>query len=46
MLEGTWAHHVYVVALEAEGEGVDVRVRMFAPGSGVVADPATGSVPA
>jgi trans-2,3-dihydro-3-hydroxyanthranilate isomerase len=46
MLAGTWAHHVYVVSLEAEGEGVDVRVRMFAPGSGVPEDPATGSAAA
>jgi trans-2,3-dihydro-3-hydroxyanthranilate isomerase len=46
MLEGTWAHHVYVVAPEAEGAGVDVRVRMFAPGSGVPEDPATGSAAA
>ncbi|HET9947802.1 MAG TPA: PhzF family phenazine biosynthesis protein [Longimicrobiales bacterium] len=46
LLADSWAHHVYVVALEAEGEGVDVRVRMFAPGSGVPEDPATGSAAA
>lgn len=46
MLAGTWAHHVYVVCLDGEGEGVDVRVRMFAPGSGVDEDPATGSAAA
>lgn len=46
MLEGAWAHHVYVLALEAEGAGVDVHVRMFAPGSGVPEDPATGSAAA
>ena len=46
MLAGTWAHHVYLVCPEAEGEGVDVRVRMFAPGSGVPEDPATGSAAA
>jgi len=46
LLEGTWAHHVYVICLEAEGENADVRVRMFAPGSGVPEDPATGSAAA
>jgi trans-2,3-dihydro-3-hydroxyanthranilate isomerase len=46
MLEGTWAHHVYLVCMEAEGPDVDVRVRMFAPGSGVPEDPATGSAAA
>ncbi len=46
MLAGTWAHHVYVICLGGEGEGVDVRVRMFAPGSGVDEDPATGSAAA
>jgi len=46
LLSESWAHHVYLVALDAEGEGVDVRVRMFAPGSGVLEDPATGSAAA
>lgn len=46
MLEGTWAHHVYLVCMDGEGEGMDVRVRMFAPGSGVPEDPATGSAAA
>jgi len=46
MLEGTWAHHVYLVCMGGEGQGVDVRVRMFAPGSGVPEDPATGSAAA
>jgi len=41
-----WAHHVYAVCPEAEGAGVDYRVRMFAPGSGVPEDPATGSAAA
>lgn len=41
-----WAHHVYLVCMDGEGEGVDVRVRMFAPGSGVPEDPATGSAAA
>jgi trans-2,3-dihydro-3-hydroxyanthranilate isomerase len=46
LLAGTWAHHVYLVCLDAEGDGADVRVRMFAPGSGVPEDPATGSAAA
>jgi trans-2,3-dihydro-3-hydroxyanthranilate isomerase len=46
MLGDSWAHHVYLVALEAEGDEADVRVRMFAPGSGVPEDPATGSAAA
>ena len=46
MLADAWAHHVYIVCMDAEGEGVDVRVRMFAPGSGVAEDPATGSAAA
>lgn len=46
LLHGTWAHHVYVICMDAEGEGVDVHVRMFAPGSGVPEDPATGSAAA
>lgn len=39
-LYGCWAHHVYVTAQGYEGE---IRARMFAPGSGVIEDPATGS---
>ncbi|MGE0158322.1 MAG: PhzF family phenazine biosynthesis protein [Gemmatimonadales bacterium] len=46
MLSESWAHHVYLVAMEAEGADVDVHVRMFAPGSGVPEDPATGSAAA
>jgi trans-2,3-dihydro-3-hydroxyanthranilate isomerase len=46
MLGDCWAHHVYLVALEAEGDEADVHVRMFAPGSGVPEDPATGSAAA
>jgi trans-2,3-dihydro-3-hydroxyanthranilate isomerase len=41
-----WADHVYLVCMEAEGEGVDVHVRMFAPAAGVPEDPATGSAAA
>ena len=58
MLADTWAHHVYLVCplggdRGGEGKGAaegspppDVRVRMFAPGSGVPEDPATGSAAA
>jgi trans-2,3-dihydro-3-hydroxyanthranilate isomerase len=46
MVADSWAHHVYLVCPQAEGEDVDVRVRMFAPGSGVPEDPATGSAAA
>ncbi len=46
LLARTWAHHVYVVCVDAEGDQADVRVRMFAPGSGVSEDPATGSAAA
>lgn len=46
MLADSWAHHVYLVCLGGEGANVDVRVRMFAPGSGVPEDPATGSAAA
>jgi trans-2,3-dihydro-3-hydroxyanthranilate isomerase len=46
MLADAWAHHVYLVCMDAEGAGVDVRVRMWAPGSGVPEDPATGSAAA
>lgn len=43
LLADTWAHHVYLVCPLYGG---DVRVRMFAPGSGVPEDPATGSAAA
>ena len=46
MLAESWAHHVYLVGMEAEGPEASVRVRMFAPGSGVPEDPATGSAAA
>lgn len=46
MLADAWAHHVYLVCMETEGEDVDVHVRMYAPGSGVPEDPATGSAAA
>lgn len=43
LLADSWAHHVYLVCPVGDG---DVRVRMFAPGSGVPEDPATGSAAA
>jgi trans-2,3-dihydro-3-hydroxyanthranilate isomerase len=46
MLADAWAHHVYIICMDADGDGVDVRVRMYAPGSGVPEDPATGSAAA
>lgn len=46
MLADCWADHVYVVCLDGEGPGIDVHVRMYAPGSGVPEDPATGSAAA
>jgi len=46
LLGDSWAHHVYLVCLDADGSGVDAHVRMFAPGSGVYEDPATGSAAA
>lgn len=41
-----WADHVYLICPEAEGRGVDLHVRMFAPAVGVPEDPATGSAAA
>ena len=48
LLADSWAHHVYLVCPLGEGSDstADVRVRMFAPGSGVPEDPATGSAAA
>lgn len=46
MLADTADHHVYLVCPAAQEDAVDVRVRMFAPGSGVPEDPATGSAAA
>jgi len=41
-----WADHIYVLCMDGEADGVDVHVRMYAPGSGVPEDPATGSAAA
>jgi trans-2,3-dihydro-3-hydroxyanthranilate isomerase len=46
LLANLWADHVYLITLDAEGAGVDVRVRMFGPAVGVPEDPATGSAAA
>ncbi len=46
MLGDSAAHHVCLVSREAEGADVDFHVRMYAPGSGVPEDPATGSAAA
>lgn len=46
LTRGAWSRMVYVVTPEAEGEGVDVHVRMYAPAAGVPEDPATGSAAA
>ena len=46
LLAGSWAHHVYLVCPACGSPPPDVRVRMFAPGSGVPEDPATGSAAA
>jgi trans-2,3-dihydro-3-hydroxyanthranilate isomerase len=40
-----WVDHVYPIARDASlaGRGVDLRVRMFAPGLGITEDAATGA---
>ena len=43
LLAGSWAPHLYVFTDDAEGPGVDVRARMFAPAMGIAEDPATGA---
>jgi trans-2,3-dihydro-3-hydroxyanthranilate isomerase len=45
LLAAAWAPHVYVFCRDAEGEGVDIRARMFAPAMNVAEDPATGEAP-
>jgi trans-2,3-dihydro-3-hydroxyanthranilate isomerase len=42
LLAGWWAPHLYVLALDPELPGSDVRARMFAPAMGIAEDPATG----
>ncbi|MEP6956262.1 MAG: PhzF family phenazine biosynthesis protein, partial [Chthoniobacterales bacterium] len=46
MIAETWAEDVYLFCHEAEGGGVHVRSRMFAPAMGIMVDPATGSAAA
>ncbi len=43
LLENAWASSLYVFCFDPENEGSNIRARMFAPGLGVVEDPATGS---
>ncbi len=42
-LERAWARDVYVIAMDGERPGSDVRARMFGPGVAVPEDPATRS---
>ena len=43
ILENSWASSLYVFCFDPENEGANIRARMFAPGLGVIEDPATGS---
>ena len=43
VMERWWAPSIMVFSRDAEQAGHDVRARMFAPGLGVMEDPATGS---
>jgi len=43
VLADFWAPHVYLVCGDPERPGSDLRARMFAPGMGIVEDPATGA---
>jgi trans-2,3-dihydro-3-hydroxyanthranilate isomerase len=44
--DSLWTNHVYPVTNDPSVRPADLRVRMFAPGLGVVEDPATGSAAA
>jgi trans-2,3-dihydro-3-hydroxyanthranilate isomerase len=46
LLVTAWAPHLYVFCRDAEGPGVDLRARMFAPAMGISEDPATGAAAA
>ncbi len=41
-----WTEHIYPITNDASVRPADLRVRMFAPASGVVEDPATGAAAA
>jgi trans-2,3-dihydro-3-hydroxyanthranilate isomerase len=41
-----WAPHLYPFVEAAARNGADIRARMFAPGMGIVEDPATGAAAA
>src|SRR5262249_30182619 len=43
VLSDYWTKMVMIFALDPERPTSDVRARMFAPGSGILEDPATGS---
>ncbi|MEL4896572.1 PhzF family phenazine biosynthesis protein [Crocosphaera sp. Alani8] len=43
ILANSWASSLYVFCFDPEKEGSNIRARMFAPGLGVIEDPATGS---
>ena len=43
VLAGSWAPHVYCMALDPKLVGNNVRARMFAPAMGIDEDPATGA---
>jgi trans-2,3-dihydro-3-hydroxyanthranilate isomerase len=46
LLQRYWATEVFIIALDPERQGSDLRARMFGPGAGVSEDPATGSAAA
>ncbi len=46
VLSEAWAKDVYIFCHETQESSVQVRARMFAPGFGIVEDPATGSAAA
>ncbi|MGK7957287.1 MAG: PhzF family phenazine biosynthesis protein [Crocosphaera sp.] len=43
ILENAWASSLYVFSFDPENDDSNIRARMFAPGLGVIEDPATGS---
>ncbi len=46
VLASFWGPSVFLFTFDAEGEGADLRARMFAPAMGIPEDPATGSAAA
>jgi trans-2,3-dihydro-3-hydroxyanthranilate isomerase len=43
VLSNAWAPDLFIFTRDAEGDGVQIRGRMFGPGVNVAEDPATGS---